>query len=254
MVFTNFQPFPFQIAPLTNATPFSYRDGSTFLQQLEQMRVYLNESLVPEFNAAIDNAVEQYNAGLGNAENYVDAAVQFINNKTGQAATERVTLTGPYTLEINPLWPNNMPIDVVLTQDGTGGRVVTLGANITGTLDVNSLPSGRTEFTLVPQGDGTWKVFQFDSVIDGLLSIIDGAQNDINALETAQINTDTLMDGHTSTLTAHGDSIGANASAIAGNTTAIAGLVADRMKVTAPNGTVYRVGITNSGVLTATPI
>jgi len=71
MAFTNATPFPYSITPLSNITPFTYTDGLTFLEKLEMMREWLNASLVPEFNAGIENAIAEYQAGILNAENSV---------------------------------------------------------------------------------------------------------------------------------------------------------------------------------------
>lgn len=68
MVFSNAQPFPYLISPISNVTPFTYSDGITYLEKLEQMRVWLNDSLVPQFNAGIDNAIAEFQLGISNAE------------------------------------------------------------------------------------------------------------------------------------------------------------------------------------------
>lgn len=190
--------------PMNNISAPTYRDGLSYTRVLEQLKVWLNTVLVPEFNAGIDNAFAQFAAGLENIENriiesetqydalingalqsvadsitenkaytdeqaaaarqYVDDAIQFINNKTGQAQIQRTTLIAPYTVTIDPLWPNNHPIQIVLTQDAVGGRPVTMGPNITGVVDVDPTPNTATEFTLLPIGGGIWRVVQEPAV------------------------------------------------------------------------------------------
>jgi hypothetical protein len=88
MVFTNAQPFPFTVTPISGVTPFTYPDGITFLEKLEKMRLWLNASLVPEFNAGIDNAIAEFQAGIANAE------LEVTNAKNGwQAEFDAFTAT-----------------------------------------------------------------------------------------------------------------------------------------------------------------
>jgi hypothetical protein len=195
--------FPFRIGPINNITPFTYRDGVTYLEILYKLRDYINLTLRPEFDAEMERIIEEFNAGIANAEahvdetsatltalvnttnaaltalvnearqyvddetaearQYVDDAIEFINNKTGNVEIQRATLTGPYTLNIDPLWPTNHPVRFVLTQDATGNRSVTLGANIVGPLNVHKAANSSTLFELVPNGDGTWDVVQDDA-------------------------------------------------------------------------------------------
>lgn len=172
--------FPYRLQPLNNISAFTYRTGTTYAEMLEEMRVYLNDSMRPEFNGIIAGILDDFQTGIANAEErviqseteftslmedaraYVDASVQFINNKTGQAQIQRVLLTAPYTVAIDPLWPNNHPINIVLTQDAAGGHVVTWDAeDINGSVPVSTAPNGETDFWLVPEGDGTWTALQY---------------------------------------------------------------------------------------------
>lgn len=198
MVFTNAQPFPYLIAPLTNITPFTYSDGVTYLSQLEQMREWLNTVLVPAFNDGITNAITEYQNGLGNAEAYVDEMVTYINNKTGQVEIQRHTLDANYTVQVDPQWPTNHPVTVVLTQNHIGAYTVTLGTGITGSVVVDPAPNSVSEFTLIPVGDGTWKVFQFTAIqkaiqdeLDLLSGELDGTQADLTALTTRVTDAET---------------------------------------------------------------
>lgn len=151
MVFTNATQFPYTPTPLTNITPFTYRDGMTFLEKLEAMRVWLNDTLVFEFNAGIENAIAE-----------MQDAMQVVNNKTGQAEIQRYDVAGPYTLEIDPVWPDNHMVNVVLKQNIVGGWPVTWGEGINGDgVDIDPMPNTETDFWLVPEGDGTWTAITF---------------------------------------------------------------------------------------------
>lgn len=172
--------FPYRLQPLNNISAFTYRTGVTYAEMLEELRVYINDTMRPEFNSVILSVLNDFQQGIENAETrvvqseteftalmedaraYVDASVQFINNKTGQAQIQRVLLTAPYTVAIDPLWPNNHPINIVLTQDSAGGHVVSWDAeDINGTVPVNTAPNAETDFWLVPEGDGTWTAVQY---------------------------------------------------------------------------------------------
>lgn len=44
------QPFQFSLGELTNITPFTYRDGLTFLELIESLRDYMNSTIIPAVN------------------------------------------------------------------------------------------------------------------------------------------------------------------------------------------------------------
>ena len=74
MAFTTITPFPSQLTPMANVGPLTYADGTTYLRELAYIKDWLNGVLVPGFNAAIDNAIEEYQTGVTNAEQTVTAA------------------------------------------------------------------------------------------------------------------------------------------------------------------------------------
>jgi len=158
--------FPYIIPPLTNISPFTYRDGGTYLEILYALRDYINNNLRGEFNDEMQRIIDDFNAGIVNMEaahtafvDLVTAQVDLINDKTGPMAVQHATLTSnAYVVAIDPLWPDNQPVTYDLLQDGTGGRTVTLGTGVTGPLDLNPAPNGRTVFTLFPVAGGTWRV------------------------------------------------------------------------------------------------
>lgn len=78
--FTNIAPFPYQMGNLTNVVPFTYREGYSFLEILEDIRTWLNNVAVPDFNKAIDNAIEEYKKGIANAEATVIATKEEWNS------------------------------------------------------------------------------------------------------------------------------------------------------------------------------
>jgi len=67
---TNLYPIPFRVTPLNNITPFTYRDGTNFMELLESMRVYINDEYRPAFDAELTRVINEFNEGIENAENY----------------------------------------------------------------------------------------------------------------------------------------------------------------------------------------
>lgn len=68
MVFTTAKPFPVEMTPFANIAGVSYRDGTTFMREIALIKEWLNESLVPEFNQGIGNAILEFQEGIQNAE------------------------------------------------------------------------------------------------------------------------------------------------------------------------------------------
>lgn len=63
-------PFPYEMAGITQITPFTVRDGVTYLRVLEQLRNYV-VTLVPEFDSKMDEIIAEFQAGIVNAENTI---------------------------------------------------------------------------------------------------------------------------------------------------------------------------------------
>jgi len=61
MVFTNLSGINYTPTPITNISPLTYRDGATFLEYLETIKQYINDTLVPDSDAMIANAITSVN-------------------------------------------------------------------------------------------------------------------------------------------------------------------------------------------------
>jgi len=61
MVFTNLSGLNYTPTPITNISPLTYRDGATFLEYLETIKQYINDTLVPDSDAMIANAITSVN-------------------------------------------------------------------------------------------------------------------------------------------------------------------------------------------------
>lgn len=217
---TTLTAFPFNIGPLNNITPFTYRDGTTYVEVLYKLRDYINLTLRPEFDAEMTRIIAEFQTGVANAEAWqtsteaahaaayalfttntnnaitafensintqistfegstntaitafeanvngqittfeavVNAQYAIINNKSGPIDIQRHTVTAPYLVAIDPMWPTNQPVMFSLKQDATGGHPITLGTNVHGFLGASLAPLGLTEFTLIPDGTGNWNI------------------------------------------------------------------------------------------------
>jgi hypothetical protein len=116
--------FPFDMTPMNNISAPTYRDGVSYTRTLEQLKVWLNTVLVPEFNAGIDNAFAEFAAGLENMENrivesetqynalisdaleYVQTNVNGINAALATAVTNMQAYTDAAITEINEFQGN----------------------------------------------------------------------------------------------------------------------------------------------------
>lgn len=69
---TGFNP---PVRPLSNITPFTMRDGTTYLEYLEKLAQYVNETMGPEFAAEFNRVVGEFNDELAATEAVVSGKV-----------------------------------------------------------------------------------------------------------------------------------------------------------------------------------
>lgn len=165
--------------PISNITPFTYRDGYTFLELIERFREWINTEIVPTLNENITNLVEDFYNVLSQVvldndatvsellgmfdefETRFQAIVDVINNKSGMIDVQHVMLTDDYLVNFNPAWPNNLPVIFRFVQDSVGGHTVSLPTNVSSSnFIVNSNPNSVSTIIFSPNGDGTWYVSQ----------------------------------------------------------------------------------------------
>lgn len=65
--------FPYTMGPLTQITPFSYRDGLTYARMVEDLRTYLNQFVIPALNSQLEEIFADFITGIENAENTIIA-------------------------------------------------------------------------------------------------------------------------------------------------------------------------------------
>lgn len=64
-------PFPRGRVPLSNVVPFTYRDGMTFLELLEETRSWINGTLIPELNGNVGDWTDLFSDRVVGVENRV---------------------------------------------------------------------------------------------------------------------------------------------------------------------------------------
>lgn len=193
-----------RLRPISGITPFTYRDGITYLRLLEDLIEFVNKSLVSDINVKLSDLISQLNTTMDSlagqiVENEqaftdllsefmdeIDRRVDTINDKTGPLGIQRFTLTDDRVLDIDVTWPNSQPLHFQVTQDSAGEHLLLFGDGISNPDDVtiNTEPGAMTEFVLMPNGDGTWRVTDNVSLI----------RTEISRVETEidQANTDLL--------------------------------------------------------------
>jgi hypothetical protein len=66
----------------TNITPFTYRDGATYLQILEGLRQYINRTIVPFVNENLDNLTDVFIEEVNKLIDAVNEAIEAIINSS----------------------------------------------------------------------------------------------------------------------------------------------------------------------------
>ena len=191
---TSNYPYPFRLPSLTNITPFTYRDGATYLTILEGLSVYITDT----FGPSVDGTIAELATAIETAIDEVQRRVDLINNKTGGIDIQRVMLAQNYSLTIDPAYPSNLPITFMFTQDNAGGRTVALPPVVDGVPVINPAANSVSTFTLVPSGNGRWYVSQlpqtraaFDAAVSALLlPPLEALQEDLSVL-TAGVDAET---------------------------------------------------------------
>lgn len=175
-----------RMRPVNNITPFTYSDGTTYLEILNAMERYIKRELVPSLDKEFTDFVADLNSVIYALENSMDIErekiqgvyntftqlirdqVEVINNKTGAIDIQQIRLTGTRTIAIDPTWPTNQPVEFVVTQDATGNRSITFSSDIRGTVTLDKTANAVTRFTLYPDGTGAWFAVQTPNTLGEL--------------------------------------------------------------------------------------
>lgn len=91
--------------PASNITPFTYRDGLTYLQRLERIVGYINNTVVPFVNENYTALAESFNIAVAEMNAKVDAAVQDMSDQVAaaeaaQAAAEAAVVAANAAAEL----------------------------------------------------------------------------------------------------------------------------------------------------------
>lgn len=73
--------FPYRIDGYTNTTPFTHRDGMTFLRKLESLQHWLMAELVPHVDNSIAMYVDAFNKALDDIQTYMEGQQVIIDDK-----------------------------------------------------------------------------------------------------------------------------------------------------------------------------
>lgn len=187
--------------PLVPVVPFTYRDGYTVMQLIEDTREYIEETFAPDVNALVQSAFDQLTSQVDEftqltQENYntfqtaMTTLVDSINNRVGPTEVQHVILTADTELVIDATWPDNHMLFFEVTQDSVGGHSLAFPANVTGTLDLNRASGGVTTFSLTPDGNGNWRVDdtylrtdQADVLLSPLQAALGDMEVDLNVVQ-----------------------------------------------------------------------
>lgn len=123
--------------PFSNITPFTYRDGLTYLEVLEHLRGYIRDTLVPFINEQLASDVTEWNAEMVALVSAVDAALATqaatVNTDLSTQATAVNTAIANFTTLMNAaiatltsssITVTDPIIDGVLTNIASASRVL----------------------------------------------------------------------------------------------------------------------------------
>lgn len=117
---TLISPVPLPAPTLSNITPFTYRDGWTYLEVLESLRVYIVQTLVPEVQDGALALIEQVNIAL-------EAQNEF-NEQEIQALIDWVNTNVPLIMDgeiQNPASPTRVTMDATFASQEVEDIVLT---------------------------------------------------------------------------------------------------------------------------------
>lgn len=170
---------PVQIRPVNNISPFTYRDGETYLEILYRLRDYIENTVRPEFNTEIARIVDEFNTGLSTTGGTVTTALaewetrftEFMADVTaniaelndaaiaqliGQPASETAAalttfieneITAAVDALIGPrvIYPDRAPYNVKFNGDKTPATVAANTAGMQAALDAAAATGGTVQ-------------------------------------------------------------------------------------------------------------
>lgn len=115
MVFNGLSPFPSVMTPITNISPLTYRDASTFLEYLETIKQWLNETLVPETDTMLEKMFTEFQTAIANSENTVTTAKNEWIERFDlfiQEVVAEIALLNAEAIKLSAVGHNELTIDV----------------------------------------------------------------------------------------------------------------------------------------------
>ncbi len=137
--------FVTRIKPINGITPFTYRDGMTYLKVLESIIKFVNDEIVEQLNISLEEIVQELNTSIdemeeqivANEEEYIRLLTEYtweierliasINDKTGPINIQRILLEDDTVIIPDAAWPRTQPVILQFRQDNIGGHEVGFG-------------------------------------------------------------------------------------------------------------------------------
>jgi hypothetical protein len=153
-------------ASLPNIAPFTYKDGETYLSTLENLRIYVNTTLVNFVNSNYallgDSTTTEINALIGSVNAALAAQVVTFNNQLTTLSNTTVTITDSTIVTLL----NNIASNSRVALDGlyVSKTLTAIGQYLNQT-QLNATYSAKADYNAVMAGSGIDKTGVSDSTI-----------------------------------------------------------------------------------------
>lgn len=144
------------VRPLNGITPFTYRDGLTYLEVLEDLRNSISDGIIPDVNSILGELVENINDSNSQYAQEIEELVNSIANRSPDFPDVTITLTEDYTLMIDPLWPTERSLRVRVSQDSIGGHTLSFDPRITSHVSLPVTPLYEADIVISHDTSGNW--------------------------------------------------------------------------------------------------
>lgn len=189
---TPISPIPFPTTPISNVTPFTYRDGYTFLEMIEKFRDWVNNEIVPTLNADMVTVVQDYTAALTALTGEYNAALVAV---TAQGDANIVRLQNLFDTFVVNITDADMAAAVSGPSNATHGAVSDLAATLIASNAVLKTALDGSTATLITSPTSAIAI-AVQALITAHNYVTSGTLSDtVTTLETEMANADRLTGG-----------------------------------------------------------